>query len=122
MAVVDIAKLCEGFTIRKTLRKNLDFFPLHPNLGINGLPNLPAGVYKVYHLGGKPVQVCCKLYSPVNHKTANQLVWQAIYRAGVVAYKALTDDQRDIYHRRAYGKHFSGYNIFMKEYLLTNKI
>ncbi|MEI7961343.1 MAG: hypothetical protein WCI04_03325 [archaeon] len=120
MAVVDIAKLGIGFTIRKKLKKNLDIFPLEPNLGINGLPNLPAGVYKLYHFGGKPVQVCCSLYSPVNHKTPNQLIWQAVYRAGVVAYKALTSEQKNVYRVRAYGKTMSGYNIFMKEYLLSH--
>lgn len=122
MVVVDNAKNQLGFTIRKKLKKGKDVFPTRPNCGINGIPKLEEGVYKMYHFGGKPVQVRCKLYSPVNHKRPNQLAWQAVYRASTLAWNALTETEKDVYRKKAFGTHMTGCNVFKKQYLLSHTL
>jgi hypothetical protein len=120
MAIIDLSEIGLFFTIKKKLRKPTDVNPLKPNSRANAYPLLVPGVYKSHMKNGKLVTWRCALYSPVNNKTPNQLAWQAIYRAGVAEWKNLTKEQQQIYNRKAYGKHMSGYNVFMKEYLIAN--
>jgi len=120
MAIIEPKKIGLFFTIRKKLNKPLDVNPLKPNSRVNAFPLLLPGVYKLHRHNGKIVNWRCKLYSPVNNKTPNQLTWQAVYRAGVSEWKSLTKEQQKVYNKKAYGKHMSGYNVFMKIYLKSH--
>jgi hypothetical protein len=116
MAIVDLTKVGLYCEIHKRLQKSVIDNPLKPNAGVHAYPNLPNGVYKVYRIGGKKYQICCAYVPPVNHGRPNQLVCQGIYRDAVAAWNSLTGEQKQIYNVRAYGKHYTGYNAFIKEY------
>ena len=40
------------------------------------------------------------------------------FAAAVVAWKILTPEQKALYNKRAVGRHMSGYNLFIKEFML----
>ena len=48
---------------------------------------------------------------------AEVLANRAKFKLAVAAAKAMTDEQKKEYNRRASGKHMSGYNLFIKEYM-----
>jgi|ERR1035437_9008090 hypothetical protein len=120
MALVDLTKVGLYCEIHGRLQKSVIDNPDKPNSGVHAYPNLPNGVYKYYRSDGKKYQICCTYNPPHNNKTVNQLAWQTVYRAGIVEWNSFTQFQKDVYIRKAYGKHWTGYNHFMKEYLLSH--
>ena len=51
--------------------------------------------------------------------SVSQLTQRALYSAGVVAWNVLSQNEKDDYAIDALPKHLTGFNLFMKEYLLT---
>ena len=94
-------------------------FPLRPWAGAGAFPVIQEGVYKIYHRNNKIYNCRCKLWVQPYPGSTAQVAWQANYRAGVTAYWALTDEQRAEYKRRTEKSHYTGFNLFMKEYLLA---
>ena len=120
MAVVDLKSLCLFSTIRKKLHKPLDVNPLKPNSRVNAFPLLLPGIYQMRPRAGGKICVREVFYSPTETPARLANPRRVVYGAAVEAYRNLTDDQKLEYHKKAYGKHMSGYNLFMKQYLLNN--
>lgn len=84
---------------------------------------LPAtvvnGVYKSEKIGGKRVTTRYDLYITRNPRTEAQQENRAKMTAAVEAWQALTDEQKEPYRTRASRRNFSGYNLFLREYMLT---
>lgn len=59
-------------------------------------------------------------YITKNPRSAPQQAWRQIFAAAVSAWQGLTVEQKIVYHRASMGKHMSGYNVFLKEYLLSH--
>ena len=106
--------------IKKKLKKSTMIWPLKPWKGAGAYLTIPAGIYKSWRRYGKITYWRTKLYEPTNNQLPNQQAWRAVYRDAYLAYRDLTSEQKMAYHKRAIGKHFSGYNIFMKEYLKSH--
>jgi len=58
-----------------------------------------------------------KLYQPTNPQTEKQQAHRKKYGEGVEAWRNLTNEEKDVYNKRAVGRKMSGVNLFMKEYL-----
>ena len=52
-----------------------------------------------------------------NPRTEPQQTNRAKITSGVLAWQALTAEQKAVYNQKALGKHMSGYNVFLKEFL-----
>lgn len=78
------------------------------------------GIYQVRTRYGHQVVVKQKLYVPTNPQTGIQQAWRQIFTDAIVAWQGLTDDQKIDYNTRAKFKNLSGYNLFLKEYLLSH--
>lgn len=57
---------------------------------------------------------------PSNPQTEAQQSNRQKFADGVAAWQTLTDSQKDVYNERVKYKKFSGYNLFLKEYLLSH--
>ena len=78
------------------------------------------GIYQVRTRFGKHVQVKEKFYVPTNPQTENQQANRQKYTDSIIAWRALTNQQKAEYNKKAIGKRMSGYNLFQQEYLLSN--
>jgi len=70
----------------------------------------------------KEGKITCKekFYEPTQTWSAAKEAAQVKFSAAVAAYKILTIEQKKVYHTRAVGKHYSGYNLFIIEYLASH--
>jgi len=59
-------------------------------------------------------------YSPKNPRTTAQQSNRAKMTAAVAEWQSLTADEKKLYNKKAIGKRMSGYNLFLKEYLLSH--
>lgn len=97
-----------GLWVRKQIAKNIIFRVCRGN----GYAGSKAGVLyqhrypyfvpsSITHVNGEPARIC--------------------YKNMVLAWQALTDEQKEVYNIRAsVGLHMSGYNLFHKEYFKSN--
>ena len=59
-------------------------------------------------------------YIPYDPKSEDQLARRGVFGDGVDAWHALTDNERAEYNEKAKGKHRSGFNAFLRQYLLSH--
>lgn len=55
-------------------------------------------------------------------KSATQSQQRTIYGQGVEAWQALSDSIKEQYNETAKGEQYSGYNLFMQEYITAHEI
>jgi len=61
-----------------------------------------------------------KFYIPLNKQTVPQQANRSKFADAIAAWQALTDSQKEEYNKRVAHKNFSGYNLFISEYLFSN--
>ena len=94
-----------------------------------GFNNPAGGIYQRRHSnpkahnyrglpGIKPKVIMMRTYQPTNPRTELQQANRAKYAAGVLAWQALTVEEKTAYNKPAAKLGFSGYNLFMRKYLL----
>jgi len=60
-----------------------------------------------------------RFYFPKNPRTESQQAVRQNIRNAVVFWQDLTSNEKAQYNERAKGKNFSGYNLFIREYILS---
>lgn len=109
MAIITGVKNGLGTEIRKRLGK-----PGSPD------PKNINGIYRVRHRWGKTIQEKLPFYTPTNPQTEPQQANRQKITDGVIAWQALTPEQKEVYNVKAKYKNYSGYNLFISEYLLSH--
>jgi len=79
-----------------------------------------AGIYRRDNVTGKVIHYREAYYIPKNPRTEKQQAQRAKYAAGIIVWQSLTEEQKAVYNERAKRKKISGYNLFIKEYLLSH--
>lgn len=79
-----------------------------------------SGIYKKKMDYGKPVYFRETYRITKNPRTEPQQANRAKISDAVDAWQALTTEQKDAYNKSSIGMHMSGYNLFMREYLLSH--
>lgn len=69
------------------------------------------------HRGGRQTARFQRAQS--DYDSAARSVARSNYRYAVQIWNSMTDEQRAVYNTRALSLHMSGYNLYVKEYLLT---
>ena len=88
---------------------------------ITEIPVDPSfGIYQQRKCKEGKITIKMKFYTPRNPRTENQQANRAIFAAAVAAYQLLTAEQKMAYHKRAVGKKFTGYNLFITEYMSSH--
>ena len=93
--------------------------PIKVTMGKYGEVEL-SGVYRKIRSNGKIQVIKTRYHIPKDNKTEVQLAQRQAVRDGVLAWQSLTNSQKLVYNERAKGEAHSGYNIFMKEWLLSH--
>jgi hypothetical protein len=90
-------------------------------LGRAGVVGAPEwhGIYQQRKCKTGIETVRMKFYKPTNPNTPAQQHWREKFAQSILAWRALTDDQKKEYNRIAGSLHMSGYNLFQKQYLLS---
>jgi len=117
MAVVDLKKLCLFTSVRKKLNRSLVVWPLKPNYGAGFKPELLPGVYQMRRYGKEIVCTREKFYAPSNQTQPNKVISQNKFAAAVLAWQNLTTTKKIRYNELTVGRHFSGYNLFIRDYM-----
>ena len=60
-------------------------------------------------------------YHPANPQTEAQQAWRAIFAAGIAAWKALSEEEKDIWRTKASKRGKVGQHLFQSYYLNTHK-
>lgn len=81
-----------------------------------------TGIYQIKHTHEGPKISHMKLYKPSNPKTEEQQAHRNIFKAGVTTWQSLTEEGKKLYNDRAKQYRFSGFNLFMREYINTQKL
>jgi len=81
---------------------------------------LLSGVYQTGRVNGKFKVYRYPFNLPGNPRTEAQQAHRQKYGQAVGAWRVLTNEQKQVYNKRAIGKGMSGWNLFYKEYLLSN--
>lgn len=87
--------------------------------GYGNILNL-SGIYQTYRINGKRQTYRFPFFIKRNPRTDFQQENRQKYADGIVAWKLLTDPEKKVYNEKAFGEHMSGYNLFLKEYLLSH--
>lgn len=95
---------------------------IRKKLGKQGSPDPKniEGIYRVRHRWGKVIQEKLPFYTPTNPQTGPQQANRQKMTDGVAAWKLLTPEQKEAYNVKAKYKNYSGYNLFLSEYLLSH--
>ena len=80
----------------------------------------PFGIYKVIKINGEQVVAKHEFYIPANPQTESQQANRSKLADAVAEWKSLTIEQKEVYNQRARYKDLSGYNLCLREYLLSN--
>ena len=79
-----------------------------------------SGIYRTDNVTGITRFYREPFYITKNPRYVPQQANRAKMAAAVLAWKALTQEQKNQYNKNAIGKRMSGYNLFLKEYLLSH--
>jgi hypothetical protein len=94
------------------------------NLSFDGIYQMRHGPYGVWSPTKKvpPGRFCVreKFYYPAQTLAQVSNPRRAIFASAVSAWQALSTLQREPYRLKSVGKHMSGYNVFLHEYLISN--
>lgn len=83
-------------------------------------PRSVLGIYRVRRRWGKVIHERLPFYTPTNPQTVPQQANRQKLTDAVAGWQGLTNNQKEIYNERARYKPFSGYNLYIGEYILSN--
>lgn len=78
------------------------------------------GIYRIQPMLGGQVIIKQDFYIPSNPQTEPQQANRQKYADALLSWQGLTDDQKDVYNKKAKYKKYSGYNLYLSEYLLSH--
>jgi len=120
MAVVNSTDEAIGTQIRKKLGRSSEYGQRLYGKFEYGEQNNKFGIYQMRTKYGKQVIVKEIFYWPSNPQSVPQQANRQKLTDAVIAWQALTDNQKEIYNERARYKLYSGYNLYLKEYILSH--
>ena len=78
------------------------------------------GIYQMRRCKEGIIPIRMKFYKPSNPRTILQQANRQKYADGVLGWQSLTDEQKKVYNDNVKGRCLSGYNLYIKEYLLSH--
>lgn len=79
-----------------------------------------SGIYSKKHLNNKMFYTRGRYYSPYNPRTTSQQANRKKIKNAVLAWQGLTKLQQLVYNKRATKEKFYGYQLFIREHLLSH--
>ena len=119
MGVINVAEYGLGVQIRKKITAPSAYGVKKYGAFHYGAGAKFHGIYQVRTRYGKQV-VKEEHYWPTNPQTEAQQAHRQKMTDAVAAWQVLTDNQKEVYNIRARYKKYSGYNLYLREYLLSH--
>jgi hypothetical protein len=82
--------------------------------------NVYSGIYQKHNTPAGKRDSRMQFYWPTNPQTSPQQAWRAVFAQGFSDWGGLTPTEKAEYNRRARSRKMSGFNLFMREYLLSH--
>ena len=82
-----------------------------------GMPLDFAGIYRVRRINGKTYREKMDFFNQIITHTVPQDANRTKFAGAVSAWQALSDSQKAVYNKRAVGRHMTGNNLFISEYM-----
>lgn len=120
MAVITPTTHCIAFTTRGKIGKPYKYGLRRYGDYLYGQNQPKWGIFQIRNRNGKKTHVQEKHYRPTNPQTQIQQAQRQKMTDGIIIWQGLTDIQKNVYNNRAKQKHMSGYNLFLREYLLSH--
>ncbi len=120
MAIIEPGETIIGHKIRKKLGQTSVYGCHQYGRFYYGEDDDHYGVYLVRRGVAGQLIIKRRFAFGTNPQTVPQQANRQVYADGVVAWQNLTDEQKSVYNDNAKRKGFSGYNLFLREYLLSN--
>ena len=120
MGVINVGEHGLGIQIRKKITASSAYGARKYGAFHYGAGAKFHGIYQVRTRFGKQVVVKEKHYVPTNPQTEPQQAWRGTFAAAVTSWQGLTPEQKDVYNEKARYKNYSGYNLYLREYLLSH--
>lgn len=78
-----------------------------------------AGIYQKRKCLEGVISIRMKFYSPTNPQTIPQQANRSVFSSAVAGWQGLTSEQKQVYNTNAKGKNLSGYNLYIREFMLS---
>ena len=78
-----------------------------------------SGIYSQRKIKGKVLTLVKKFYIPTNPQTELQQANRQKLAAGVLAWQELSEEQKNEYRTKAKNLPLTGFNLFIREYMLS---
>jgi len=79
-----------------------------------------SGIFKTDNNAGYTKNIRLPYYIPRNPRTPLQQAQRAKLADAVASWQNLTDDKKDVYNSKSRNYKMSGYNLYVREYLLSH--
>lgn len=120
MAIVDKFDALSSISARKKISLPNGYGEAIFGFSQYGHDNINAGIYQQRQgLDGK-ITAKLKFYVPTNPQTVPQQANRSVFANAVSGWQSLTAEQKLAYNKSAVGKQMSGYNFYIKEFMLNN--
>jgi len=120
MVVVDLGEEAKAIEIRGALGLPNSFGEIYFGWSEFGDYFEAAGFYQRRPSMKGQVIVRMRHYWPTNNQHEAQQVWRGVFADGVDAWKALTNEQKEIWRKLKYPRNMLGFHRFMRYYLKSN--
>jgi hypothetical protein len=81
-----------------------------------------CGIYQKKYFYGKPFISRMKFYRPTNPRTVPQQAWRAVMAQAVSSWQSLDNTTKLRYNKRSNGRHMTGFNLYIKDYLESHRL
>jgi len=120
MVIVNKAEEGKGLEIRGKVGRPANYGRKRNGWVFYGEEKNPKwGIYRIFTQTGTQKQVKCVFYIPTNPQTEAQQANRNKFINALTEWNALTDEEKEVYNEKAKGKSMTGYNVFVKEYMLS---
>lgn len=97
-------------------------FQIRGNIGnpTTLLTNPASGIYQMRKCREGKIPIKMRFYRPTNPRTIKQQLNRDKVRNAVIAWSLLTKEEKALYDKRARGRHYGGYHLFVSEHLKSH--
>jgi hypothetical protein len=119
MAIVSALEMLRSRSIRKKFGRPNGYGEIVFGYSKYGDNNPLAGIYRVRRIQGKLQTEKLPFYYKGSGNTEEQLALRLKFGSAILAWQALTYEEKQPWRVRAYSRHMTGYNAFISDFMKT---
>lgn len=91
-------------------------------VSVLGDENEMAGIYRERRINGKKIIDRMRHYVPTNNQRANQQIWRVYFASVLLSWQNLSQSEKDIWNKKSFPIHMTGYNRYLSYHLKAHDI